>query len=269
MLPIRYLASFLAFFSVTTLSCQDYMNTTSVFICYGEVNPDKIRNFKYAILEPDEFNAFEVGIMREFNQWVLGYISMGEVSEFRSYYKAIEDKTLGKNEIWDSYYLDLTDKRTREALLAVVDTIHQKGFNGLFLDTVDVFGPWGNSPDQADALASLLAEFKAKYPDLHLMQNSGIELLPKTQDYVSSLALESILTDYNFDEMKYAYRNRDGARERASSMNKVLKTYGMDVVAIEYADTKKMYKRVLSQLKTTSWEYFIGQIELDAIPKFK
>lgn len=268
MRPFKHFASLLAFFSMAGLSCQE-LSKSPVFISYGKVNPDLIRDHKYVVLEPDVFTAFQIGLVRESNEWVLGYISLGEVSDSRSYYAQLKDKTLGKNEIWDSYYLDLSDDETQEILLEVVDSIQAKGFNGLFLDTVDVFGPWGNSPEQADHLAVFLAKIKAKYPDFHLMQNSGIALMPKNKEYINSLALESVVTAYDFEQMKYAMRKQKGARERATSLKSVIDDYRIPVVVIEYANTKRMYRRVERQLESLGWDFFIGQIELDSFPKFK
>lgn len=268
MRPIKHIASFLAFFSMASLSCQE-LTESSVFISYGKINQDRIREFKYVILESEQYSRFEIDLMLESNQRVLGYISLGEVSAERSYYAQLKDRTLGKNEIWDSYFLDLTDETTIEVLLQKVAEISEKGFNGLFLDTIDVYGPWGRSPSQAEALASLLAEIKRRYPNLHLMQNSGIALLPLTNPHINSLALESIVTDYDFQNQTYAFRKVNDARERANALNEVKSSYQIDVVAIEYANTKRMYKRILKQLNATQWDYFIGQIELDGIPKFK
>jgi len=268
MRPIRNIISTFAMMSMASLCGQTH--TPDVLICYGKLDADVIKNYQYVIIEPDEFNALSIdSILNNNNALVLGYISMGEVSTYRSYYKDIEGRTLGKNEIWDSFYLDLSDEATRQALLNVVDDIYQKGFSGLFLDTIDVFGPWGNSPEQADELASLIAEFKRRYPAFHIMQNSGLELLPKTRPFINSLALESIFTDFDFDNMSYALRKRREAKKIAKRLNSVKKEYGLDIVAIEYVDTKRKYRKVTRRLRANEWDFFIGQIALDSIPFFR
>ena len=45
--------------------------------------------------------------------------------------------------------------------------------------------------------------------------------------------------------------------------------YNMPVVLIEYADTKRLYNRVKQRLIPLKWDYFIGNIDLAEIPKFK
>ena len=268
MRPIKRLASLFALLSVTSLYCQE-IRQANVLVFYGKTNPDKIRDYKYVILESEQFNRLDIKLMKESNELVLGYISMGEVAPARYYYTDLKDKTLGKNEIWDSYYLNPADSTTRSILMNLVDRIKEKGFNGLFLDTVDAYGPWGSTKDKVDDFISLLQEIKQKYPDFHLMQNSGVPLVSKSKDYINSVALESVVTDYNFDKSTYNLRTSRGFEERVKELKEMKSAYNMPVVLIEYADTKRLYNRVKQRLIPLKWDYFIGNIDLAEIPKFK
>ncbi|RKQ49640.1 glycosyl hydrolase family 114 [Roseivirga pacifica] len=267
MRPIKHIASLLALFSFTGLSCQESINST-VLVCYGKINPDSVRNYKYVILESEQFNSFDVGLMKESNELLLGYISLGEVSANRNYFDLLKERTLGKNEIWDSYYLNLRDSTTKRTLLGLVEKIREKGFDGLFLDTVDAFGPWGPSSNQANDYVSLLKEITEQFPGIHLMQNSGIALLPKSAPYVSSLALESVVTDYDFGKSAYRLRKTSGFNERVKELTEVDEQYDLSIVMIEYANTKKMANRVKNQALNLPWDYFIGKIDLAEIPKY-
>lgn len=268
MLPIKKIASYLALFSLTSVYCQD-MKNASVLVCYGDINPDKIQGFNYVILESEHYNAFDVKLMKESNQLVLGYISVGEVSPTRHYYAELKDKTIGKNEIWDSHYLDLADPTTQEVLMAQVDKIQKKGFNGLFLDTVDAYGPWGTHPDKAGAYVNFISMIKDKYPDFHLMQNSALAITNRSKDYINSVALESVATEYNFEKSDYRMRKMSGFHEKVSELKKVRDNYNLPIVLIEYADSKGMFNKVKGQLASLDFEFFIGNIGLEAMPKFK
>jgi hypothetical protein len=126
MLRTKYLWCFMALFSMFSAQAQE-PNAGSVMICYGDINPDKIRGYKYVIVESEHFTAFDVKLLKENNQTVLGYVSLGEVSTSRYYYESIKDRTLGKNKNWDSHYLNLKDEQTREAVLGLVSRIEKKG----------------------------------------------------------------------------------------------------------------------------------------------
>lgn len=269
MQPIKRFASVLALFSMTSMNCHEAIDQSTVLVCYGDVNPDKIQGYKYVILESEHYNAFDVKLIQENNDLVLGYISLGEVSSKRYYYKQIKDKTAGKNPIWDSYYLNLNDSTTQSVIMGLVDRIRQKGFHGLFLDTVDVFGPWGPQSDQVGSYVNFISLIKEKYPDLHLMQNAGLPIVPRVKDYINSVAIESVVTDYNFEKEDYRMRKISEFHQKMTELKTLNKNYNLPIILIEYADSEAMFNKVKSQLSNQDWDYFIGNIGLDNLPKFK
>lgn len=269
MQPIKKIASILAFFSFTAINCQESAAQASLLVCYGDINPDRIQGYKYVVLESEQFNSFDINLIKENNDLVLGYISLGEVSSSRYYFDQIREKTTGKNPIWDSYYLDLEDSTTQEAILGLVEKISKKGFNGLFLDTVDVFGPWGPQASQVGAYIKFIALIKEKYPELHLMQNSGLAIVPRAKDFISSIAIESIATNYNFDKGAYQMRKASEFREKVEELKTVNTQYGLPILLIEYANTNSMIRKVKKQISDLNWDYFIGEIGLEDLPKIK
>ena len=268
MQPIKKIASLFALLSISGLSCQQHPNPT-VLVCYAKLNPDSIRGYKYVILESEHYKRFDIQLIQEQNDLVLGYISLGEVSENRFYFDQISERTLGKNPVWESHFIDLNDSTTKKVVFALVDRIVEKGFNGLFLDTVDTYGPWGAHPENSGAYISFIKQIKEKYPDLHLMQNSGIALLPKSNLFINSVAIESIVTDYSFENLEYKLRKSNDFQERVSELNAVKTNYDLPIVLIEYADSKNLVKKVKDQLAHLPWDYFIGTIGLDQLPKYK
>lgn len=266
---IKKLASLLALFSFTSMNCQEQPTKASVLVCYGDVNPDKVQGYKYVILESEHFNPFDIKLIQENNDLVLGYISLGEVSSARYYFQEIRDKTVGKNPIWDSYYLNLDDTTTQNAILGLVERIKKKGFNGLFLDTVDVFGPWGPQSANSASYVRFIALIKEKYPDFHLMQNAGLELVPRAKNFINSIAIESVATDYNFKSESYRMRRMGEFHEKVDALRSISKSHELPIILIEYADSKSMFNRVKNQISPLKWDYFIGNIGLANLPKFK
>ena len=269
MQPIKRIASLLALFSFTSINCQETIAQATVLVCYGDVNPDKIRGYKYVILESEHYNPFDVKLLQENNELVLGYISMGEVSPSRFYFESIREKTVGKNPIWDSYYLDLEDSTTQAAIGGFVDKIKGKGFDGVFLDTVDVYGPWGPQAKQEAAYAKLIKFIKEKYPDFHLMQNAGLEIVPRVKNEINSIAIESVITNYNFNRDQYKMRKSRETQEKAIELSTINERYGLPIILIEYADSRSMFNKVKTQAINLKWDYFIGNIGLESLPKFK
>ncbi|KYG78804.1 endo alpha-1,4 polygalactosaminidase [Roseivirga echinicomitans] len=265
---IKTLSLIMAMFSFSGLFAQKNQQST-VLICYGKVNPDQIRGYKYVILESEHYTAFDVKLIKENNENVIGYISVGEVSDGRFYYDELKESTLGKNKIWESYYLNLEDKTTLDVLISFVDKMVEKGFDGLFLDTVDTFAKWGPYPNMGDDLVNLLKRIKDKYPEIHLMQNAGLSLVPKSAKYIDSIAIESVATNYSFDNSEYRMHRWDEFYKRVEELQEIRKKYQLPVILIEYADSKKLYQKVMQQIAPLKWDYFIGSIGLQSIPKFK
>ncbi|MGW8121257.1 endo alpha-1,4 polygalactosaminidase [Roseivirga echinicomitans] len=258
----------MALFSFSGLFAQKPQPST-VLICYGKINPDKIRGYKYVILESEHYSAFDIKLIKENNEQVIGYISVGEVSTSRYYYESLKARTLGKNEIWHSYYLNVGDEFTQKVLMSFVDRMVGKGFDGLFLDTVDTYAKWGPYPNMGDDFVNLLKLFKDKYPDIHLMQNAGLSLIPKAAKYINTVAIESVATNYSFDKSEYRMHKWNEFYKRIEELQAIRKEYQLPVILIEYADSKKLYQKVKQQISPLKWDYFIGQIGLQTIPDFK
>uniref|UniRef100_UPI0040489A30 endo alpha-1,4 polygalactosaminidase n=2 Tax=Roseivirga sp. TaxID=1964215 RepID=UPI0040489A30 len=257
----------MAFFSMFGLKSQE--SAGSVFISYGDINPDKIRGYKYVIVESEHFTSFDVKRLKENNQVVLGYISLGEVSVARYYFESIKDKTLGKNKVWESYFLDLSDNDTKNAILGLIQKMDKKGFNGLFLDTVDTFSEWGPYPERGDILIEFLAQIKEQFPDFYLMQNAGLSLLPKSKKYINSVAIESVASDYSFEAKEYKIRKSNDFYQKLAMLKSVKSKHDLSIVLIEYADTQKLFNRIKHEIAPLKWDFFIGNIDLQGMPSFK
>ena len=120
-------------------SFQNDMKKSNVLICYGKMNPELIKGYKYVIVESKHYFASNIRVLKSKNEKVLSYISLGEVNANATHYLELKKHTLGKNEIWNSYYLDLNSKKTIETLMHIIDETFANGYDGLFLDNFDNF----------------------------------------------------------------------------------------------------------------------------------
>lgn len=133
---------------------------------------------------------------------VLGYISLGEVHgdvpEKKTLKKA--NAILHKNSAWDSYVVDLASPKWKEIVLKNVDTLAEKGFDGVMLDTVDSPLEWARkaSPERHIAMqqeaADLIHMIRVAHPKMKIMLNRGFILLPKAGPDIDYVLAESILS---------------------------------------------------------------------------
>ncbi|MBN67471.1 MAG: hypothetical protein CMM94_07915 [Rickettsiales bacterium] len=136
---------------------------------------------------------------------VLGYVSLGEVQSFYPYYDRLEQSNviLGKNEQWDSLYVDIRSDLWREIFLKeAIPAVIDQGFDGIMIDTVDsAIALEQQNPEQyaqmQEYAAHTIAYARHLYPDITIMVNRGFEILPQIADKIDYVLAESILVEHD------------------------------------------------------------------------
>jgi len=239
-----------------------------VLFCYGAFDVNVPRGYKYIVLEGAHFSKMDIEILKMNNQKVLAYVSLGEVNEAAYFFDDIKDFTLGKNKNWNSYFLDLENSETIESLIQVFKTnINEKGLDGMFLDNIDNYTVFGTLHHKKGELINFLKAVKKMFPDAFFMQNAGLTLLDYTADYVHSIAVESVVSNYDFISKIYQLREEQDFLQRLNSVKQTLEKHPLPLVVIEYADAVKLKEKIKNRLEPTGWMYFIGNIDLQKIPE--
>lgn len=254
---------------IILIAFQYTMKKENVLVCYGKLKPESIEGFTTVILESNHYTISEIQNFKTKNKRVFAYFSLGEVNENAPHYLALKAHTLGKNEIWNSYYLDLKNEQTREIILQVIDSILKKGFDGIFMDNFDNYTSFGNQKEQRSGIIALLKEIKSKYPKKLFLQNAGLELIPETHQFICGVAFESVASDYQFSTKKYQLRAEKDYKIRFAAIQKMHKQYSTPVMCIEYADSKKVADAIKKRMDSTDFDFFIGKIDLQTLPKFE
>jgi uncharacterized protein (TIGR01370 family) len=254
--------------TLVMMSCSKELVSDQSMVLYGEVPIERIKGFNHLITESAMFSKKDIELLKENNGTVYGYISLGEVSDYRYYYERVKPYTFGKNAIWDSYYLDLSEKEVHDALIDFLQKQYKKGIRNFFFDTIDTYGEWGPGKHLSEDLVVLMQRIRITFPDAVLIQNSGIDLLPRTHDLVDMVAIESIITNYDFDKNEYRLRDKAGRREKLLMLDQVKKEYELPVMLIEYTDSEEDRARIEKLAKATGHYYFIGNLDLQTFPKF-
>ena len=130
---------------------------------------------------------------------VIAYISIGELgllekSNFEEFLKqrknspALEKMVLSKNEIFQSWHIDVSEKAWQDFLFQRINQIYQQNVDGLFLDTIDSIDlyiserkwPIPRRAESVSAMISLIRKIKVQSPDKFIMQNRGLNLIGKS-----------------------------------------------------------------------------------------
>jgi uncharacterized protein (TIGR01370 family) len=152
--------------------------------------------------------------------------------------------------------------------MSLIKKVLDKGFDGLFLDNIDNFSSFGPQAKQRKELIALIKKIKTEYPNQVLVQNSGLELIPDTKNFIESVLFESVATDYTFQGNSYKLRETNDFNERIKRIKEINTKYKIPVLLIEYADTKQLYDQIVNRLASTKFDYFIGKIDLQSVPNF-
>src|SRR5436190_5238989 len=126
----------------------------SILVCYGRLEPETIKGYDYVILESQHYNIYEIKKIKAQNEKVFAYVSLGEINENSSYYNLFKDDLFQKNEIWNSYYLNLKSEKTTTILKEIIKNILDLGYDGMFLDNIDNFTSFGPQSLQKDQLVN-------------------------------------------------------------------------------------------------------------------
>jgi uncharacterized protein (TIGR01370 family) len=149
---------------------------------------------------------------------LLGYLSVGEVDIDGPYWEQAEGKPFlaRKNEFWDSWMVDVRHPEWEELLLShAVPAIMEKGFDGLFLDTLDSALFLEEYPENGDfagagsALVRLITEMKKRNPDMLIAVNRGLPILSEIAPSIDFLVVEDLYSYYSDEAEDYVRVEKD------------------------------------------------------------
>ncbi|MCF3651875.1 endo alpha-1,4 polygalactosaminidase [Synoicihabitans lomoniglobus] len=193
---------------------------------------------------------------------VLAYLSVGEIAADASYRPEALERGLrlrGKNEIWDSDLIDLSDERWVDLL---VDEFARaavgRGFDGFFLDTLDSV----ESDGRAGAVA-LVRRLRQLQPQAMIVANRGFDLLPDLQDVVDGVLVESVFGTFDFNDRRY---RPVAANDTAVLVERLhaLKSEGYEVFVLDYADPtdEPTARNIASRIGAEGWHALVATPDL-------
>jgi uncharacterized protein (TIGR01370 family) len=176
----------------------------------AELPPTAFYGYDLIIFESDRHPPLEPLIDRK--KRVLGYLSLGEINETRGYFAEAraEGLLLSENPNWaGSYFVDVRNERwTKRVIEELVPAILRRGFQGIFIDTMD------NPPHlertdakayagMSEAGARLLRTLRRHYPRITVILNRAYDILPAVERDIDMVLGESVYADFDFAQKRY------------------------------------------------------------------
>lgn len=210
--------------------------------CYhAEVPPESLRGFDLIVV--DGAYRGDVARLKRDGAVVLAYISLGEVASSRPHFDRAKAAGLlvAENANWPGAWMVDVRKPAWHAMLVdeVAKGLLARGFDGLFLDTVDSSLNLEKSRPKEFAgmgagVVALVARLRARHPAMALMLNGALPLVGPLRDHVTMVAMESSFTTWDFATRRARLRTPDelawvrNVVAKARDANPDLKLFSLD-----------------------------------------
>jgi polysaccharide biosynthesis protein PelA len=237
----------------------------------GEYHLAEMAGYQLMILDPDQAGAHDADSIVQRGNFPIAYLNIGEAESYRWFYRDIHQEwILASNPNWkDHFYLDVNNTGWHSLLMKkVLPAIFQKGFDGIFLDMVDVASP-ELYPTLQPGVIALIREIREEYPEKIIIMNNGTFLAGAVNDLIDGIVVESVFTSYDFTSKTYVRQRDEDSHARCAELHTLVKTLGVKIFAIDYAppgDTLTA-RTAANRSHEQGFLSFVSTIELDTLPK--
>lgn len=240
---------------------------------YGKKPQPLLARFDLVVLES---NNLPPPVKRNGRPVALAYASLGEVDADGAYWSLVKGQpfVLRKNSNWNSYFVDIRDARWREVVLdRIIPDIVAKGYDGVFLDTLDSSVHLEDTDPKAfsgmtRAAVSLVHEIKSRFPNLRLCLNRAVPVLAQSAPDLDYALLEGLYSDYDGGTKHYrlvSQKDREAlvaAAVQAQSANGKLIVLSLDYAAPNNA---KRVRQAVAFSRNHGFVPYVATPQLDKV----
>lgn len=205
---------------------------------------------------------------------VLSYLSLGEISDTRPYFREAKRQNLflHENPNWPgSYAVDLRNPAWKKMLIhKIIPKILESQFTGLFLDTLDtplyleVIEP-EKYKGMKEAAINLIKSIRKHFPHIKLMLNRAYEILPEAAPYIDSELAESLYTTYDFAEKKYQMVSEEEYNETLALLEEVKKNNPqLKIFVLNYWDPEDVQtiRKIYEMDRKNGFHPYVSTVDL-------
>jgi uncharacterized protein (TIGR01370 family) len=198
----------------------------------------RLGKYGLVVVDGELASADEVAALRAQGTTVLAYLSVGTIEKWRSWYPQLKRFRLGKWADWkDEWFADVSKSKLRRLLTdQIAPTILAKGFDGLFLDNVDMIETRNHIPQREGMRTLVLALSGLAHSQGQLLfaQNGawGLQKLGLL-DAIDGWNREDVTWTYDFDRKRYV-RTRPGQQRAALKELSDMAARGLVTTSADY-----------------------------------
>ncbi|AEF96358.1 endo alpha-1,4 polygalactosaminidase [Methanotorris igneus] len=226
------------------------LNIDNFWVYYGSNNIEKLSRYDLVIIEPYNYKKEDIQKLKSLNPniKVIAYLSIGEVSKDRPYFKECQKIIVGKNQNWNSYYINISSPIWQKIILNEVKKFKNMGFDGVFLDTVDS----AIYTNQKKEVIELIKKIRQENSNILIIQNRGFEVVDKTAPYIDGVLFEDFTTYYDFKNKKaYYWKGSDlnWINAQSEKLKNLKEKYNLVILTLDYVNDIEMAKKCIEHAK--------------------
>ena len=223
-------------------------------------------------LEPELYSSKEVQAIRERGYKALAYLSLGTNEKPRSWFDKYKDLNLQQLEDWeDEWYVDVRKYAWRDHLISEAKKYKQQGFDGWWLDNLDVY-EYNKSQSMFNACQSVLEQIKAIGG--YVMVNGGSEFFEEFMDKDAKCngfsAVNAVTQEEVYSLIKdYDKKNEKGKKgifgEQEKKQHNWYKSYMIKLTKhkfvgclLEYTLDEALKERIIKFCEKNNMMYYIS-----------
>lgn len=193
---------------------------------YGNGHLMELEEYPRVVLQPDFYTPKELAYLTDRGVQTLGYLSLSEDVGPPAPWQRQD-----RNPDWGGAFVHVDHPKWVEHVVGQARAALAAGFDGLFLDTLNVELTF---PEDVPHLLTLVAAVRAEAGAAYLLANRGFGMLPRLAELVDGVVFESFSARWT-DE-GYAPWPPDVLEFHAQIAEQLLQLE-LDLYALDYADT--------------------------------
>ena len=233
----------------------------------AEIESGALDPFDLVVIDGQYSHTRDVRKLREKGKLVLAYLAVGTIERDRFWYQQAKPYRLDYWDDWGEWYAKVKAAGFRDLIQnKVAPKILAKGFDGLFLDTVDMAE---THPGQAQGMEKLVG---ALSDQVHgrggfLFSQNGAAITDPLLPYLDGWNREDVTWTYDFDRNRYKKRSAAGTARAQEELSRI-HGRGLLVTATDYVkkgDMAAQNESMANACGTDALPYVSG-ISLKRIP---
>jgi len=224
--------------------------------------------YELLVVDGQEADRRDVGELRAGGRVVLGYLSVGTIERYRPWYRRLKPYRLEAWKDWKGEFFARVRRRgyRREIAARIAPRLLAKGFDGLFLDNVDMIE---SHRRQARGMRELVARLSALVEaegELLFAQN-GYRIIDPLIPYLDGWNREDVTGSYDFDRGRYRVNGARRTRAATRELRRVA-GHGLLVTATDYTRRARgeAARRAIANACAAGALPYVSDIELRRTP---